>query len=61
MSTIPTPQTNFLGILHSWPNQSLWCTLKVDGDGSWILDALVAGSLDVVHDGSFMKKVTPKV
>jgi hypothetical protein len=63
MPTIPTPPPTFLGILHSWPNQSLWRTLKVDGDGSWILDALVAGSLDldVVHDGSFMKKVTPKV
>jgi hypothetical protein len=61
MPTIPTPPTTFLGILHSWPNQSLWRTLKVDGDGSWILDALVAGSLDVVYDGSFMKKVTPKV
>jgi hypothetical protein len=48
MPTIPTSPTTFLGILHSWPNQSLWRTLKVDRDGSWILDALVAGSLDVV-------------
>jgi hypothetical protein len=40
---------------------SLWSTLKVDGDGSWIIDALCAGSLDIVHDGSYMKKVTPKV
>jgi hypothetical protein len=61
---IPPPKyqpTSFLEILHSWDNQSLWSTLKVDGDGSWIIDALCAGSLDIVHDGSYMKKVTPKV
>jgi hypothetical protein len=47
--------------LISVPINSLWSTLKVDGDGSWIIDALCAGSLDIVHDGSYMKKVTPKV
>ena len=31
------------------------------GDGSWITGALMAGTLSIVHDGSDMKKVTPRV
>jgi hypothetical protein len=57
---IHQPMT-FLERLHSWENQSLWRNLRVDNGGDWILDALVAGSLDIVHDGSYMKKVSPKV
>lgn len=33
----------------------------MDGDGRWLADAIVAGSLNVVHDGSYMMKVSPKV
>jgi hypothetical protein len=55
------PPTQFLQVLASWENQSLWKHLKCDGDGSWVLDAIIAGSLDIVHDGSYMKKVAPKV
>jgi hypothetical protein len=50
-----------LQTLHSWENQSLWRNLRVDNGGDWILNSLVAGALDIVHDGSYMKKVSPKV
>jgi hypothetical protein len=50
-----------LQTLHSWENQLLWRNLRVDNGGDWILKSLVAGSLEIVHDGSFMKKVSPKV
>ena len=56
----PTP-LGFFATLLSWDNQTLWKHLYFDGDGSWILDALCAGTLDIVHDGSYMKKVSPLV
>lgn len=60
-SLTPLSPRSVLEILHSWENQSLWEHLRVDGDGNWITSALVAGSLDIVHNGSYMKKVTPLV
>lgn len=62
-SPLPLLQTDlsFLAILSSWENQSLWDNLVVDGDMRWLSNALVAGSLRILHDGSYMKKVTPKV
>ena len=52
---------SFLAVLQSWENQSLWDNLRVDGDGSWLINAICAGSLEIVHDGSYMKKVSPRV
>lgn len=53
---------DFISVLRLWDNQSLWCHLKFDGDGSWILSAIVANTLVICHDGSYyMKKFTSNV
>ena len=49
----PTP-TDFRSVLASYDNQSLFENLHCDGDGSWIRQGLLSGSLEIVHDGSFM-------
>ena len=64
MAPVPrnrTPRMSFLDTLHSWPNQSLWRYFKCDGDGEWIRRAVINGTLRFVHDGSYMKKVAPKI
>ena len=55
------PSTDFWDVLHSWPNQSLWRHFHCDGDGSWIRRSLLTGSLQLVHDGSYMAKIDPKI
>jgi hypothetical protein len=47
--------TTLLAVLRSYPNQSLWRDVDLDGDGEWIIDGLARGSLAIVHDGSFME------
>ena len=47
--------TTLLAVLRSYPNQSLWRDINLDGDGKWIIDGLARGSLAIVHDGSFME------
>ena len=42
-------------MLASWDNQSLWKHLRIDGgEGGWIYNGLMRGSLIVGHDGSYM-------
>jgi hypothetical protein len=55
------PPTSFLDTLLSWGYESLWDNLTFTGDGSWILDGLISGSLLIVHDGSYMPKVNTKI
>jgi hypothetical protein len=47
--------TSLLATIRSFPNQSLWQYLDLDGDGEWIIDGLARGLLAIVHDGSFME------
>jgi hypothetical protein len=47
--------TTLLATIRSFPNQSLWRNIDLDGDGEWIVDGLARGSLAIVHDGSFME------
>jgi hypothetical protein len=42
-------------------NPSLWQNLQCDGDGTWIWEGLCMGSLVIIHDGSYMKKVSQYV
>jgi hypothetical protein len=46
--------TTLKAVVRSYPNQSLWHDLDLDGDGEWIVDGLARGSLAIVHDGFFM-------
>ena len=60
----PLPQpvsTDFLSVMRSFENQPLWDYFVCDGDGSWILQGLLSRSLVVVHDGSYMREVCPRV
>ena len=54
---IPEVQnTTFWSTLHSFPNQLPWRTFLCGGDGEWIHDGMVSGSLVIVHDGSYNPK-----
>jgi hypothetical protein len=39
----------------------LWLSLDYNGDDSWILDGMLAQSLVIIHDGSYMKEVFPLI
>ena len=56
-----TPATDFWEVLHSFSNQSLWRYFHCDGDGRWIHQGLLCGSLVIVHDGSYMVEVDKSV
>lgn len=56
-ASVPRPiskPTAFWDVLKSFSNQSLWRHFHCEGDGFWITQALIAGTLMCVHDGSFM-------
>jgi hypothetical protein len=46
--------TNFMDTLMSYGHADLWENISVDGNGEWIGEGLVRGSLVFAHDGSFM-------
>ncbi len=39
----------------------MWVSLNYSGDGSWILDGMLAQSLIIIHDGSYMKEISPDI
>jgi hypothetical protein len=45
--------TTLKSVICSYPNQTLWNDLDLDGDGKWIVDGLARGSLAIVHNSSF--------
>jgi hypothetical protein len=55
--TPAAPTSTFWQAIRNDGNQSLWRTLKCNGDGAWIGQGLLAGTLLVAHDGSYMKEV----
>ncbi len=57
----PQPISGFEHVIKSFANQSLWLSLDHDGDGSWILDGMLAQSLVIIHDGSYMKEAFPHI
>ena len=56
----PTP-SSILAVLQSWGNNSLWEDLQIDGDGSWLIEALMQGTVEGAADGSFMKDISTDV
>jgi len=60
-----TPQKktyqHFLEVLQSWQYPRIWKSLKVTGDGSWLYEAIKAGSLMCVSDGSFIRELHPHI
>lgn len=61
VSAPPLPPRGLVEELRSWKNQSLWKYFKCDGDGEWIRKGLLRGTIEFIHDGSYMKKVDPRV
>ena len=55
-----TPQS-FLETLRSFENQSLWDHLVLDGDGEWIREGLLTGSLCIVSDETYQKDVSTHI
>ena len=49
--------TTLKEVLNLWPNKALWRHFICSGSGSWIREGLTRGSLVLVHDRSYMKKV----
>ena len=52
---------SFVEKLQSLPNQSLWRTLQLDGDGSWIYRGLLRNSLVLMSDGSYNEALATDV
>jgi hypothetical protein len=42
-------------------NPSLWRNIHCDGDGKWIWQGLCSGTLLIIHDGSYMREVSPHI
>jgi hypothetical protein len=54
----PQPISGFEHVIKTFANLSLWLSLDYNGDGSWILDEMLAQSLVIIHDGSCIKEVS---
>jgi hypothetical protein len=64
LAAVATPPIVSLGFefnLRSYGNESLWRSLDYDGDGSWILEEMLNRSLIIIHDGSYMKEISPLI
>ncbi len=53
------PVSGFKNVIRGFANQSLWVSLDYNGDGFWILEGTLAQSLIIIHDGSYMKEISP--
>jgi hypothetical protein len=62
MHVQPPPVSGFEHTMKHFSNQTLWVLLDYSGDGSWILDKMIlAQSLVIIYDGSYMKEVSPDI
>jgi hypothetical protein len=55
------PIYGFEHVIKSFANQTLWFSLDYDGDGSCILDGMLTQSLVIIHDGSYMRELSPYI
>jgi hypothetical protein len=60
-ATSPLVLLDFENNLKSNGNKTLWESLDYDGDGSWILEGMINRSLIIIHDGSYMKEISPSI
>jgi hypothetical protein len=54
-----SPVSGFEQTMGHFANQSLWGSLEYNGDGSWILNSMLAQSLIIIHNGLYMKEISP--
>jgi hypothetical protein len=57
----PIPVPGFEQTIKDMTNQTLWLLLDYDGDGSWMLNGMLVQSLVIIHDGSYMKELSPDI
>jgi hypothetical protein len=55
------PKIGFEQNLRHLSNYTLWLSLDFNGNGSWILDGMLNRSLIIIHDGSYMKEISPLI
>jgi hypothetical protein len=55
------PIYGFEHVIKSFANQTLWFSLDYNGDGSWILNGMLAQSLVIIHDGSYTRELSPYI
>ena len=60
-ATSPLVLLDFEKNLKSYGNKTLWESLDYNGDGSWILEGTINRSLIKIHDGSYMKEISPLI
>jgi hypothetical protein len=60
-ATPPIVSLGFEYNLRSYGNESLWRSLDYDGDGLWILEGMIYRSLIIIHNGSYMKDISPLI
>jgi len=60
-ATSPHVFLGFENNLKSYGNETLWELPDYDGDGSWILEGMINRSLIIIHDGSYMKEISPLI
>jgi hypothetical protein len=56
---LPCDVPSFWDNIGAYGNKSLWKNLRCDGDGSWINNGICTGSLVIIHDGLFMREISP--
>ncbi len=57
----PPPVSGFEHMMRHFSNQTLWVSLGYSGDGFLVLYRMIAQSLVIIHDGSYMKKTSPDI
>jgi hypothetical protein len=50
----PPSASGFEHTMEHFSNQTLWVLLDYSGEGSWIINGMLAQSLVIIHDGSYM-------
>ncbi len=53
--------TTFMGVLREWGCSWLWEYMSVEGGTDWIAQAITAGSLVAVTDGSYIRQIYPNL
>jgi hypothetical protein len=57
----PEPTSNFWSVIEEWGKTWMWENLTIQGEVSWLAEAIADNSLIVVTDGSFMKEIYPHI
>jgi hypothetical protein len=57
----PVASRGFWPTLRTFDNQTMWKYFVCDGDGGWITEGLINGTLAICHDGSYMSEISTDI